>query len=587
MENLRQYFDHILTFDHSSSSPIDRCHNLFLIGAILSKKPDNVLELGIGTGYVTSSVIYALRYNEKGKLTCVDNWFDWGGQEPEGIERFRSAGVRVVAPVSEAEFVKQCPSDTYDFMISDADPFLSGLWIDEHLRITSDKGFMFFRNTNRADDLPNLALIEKRLQELGLFYYHFTEQSRSDEHCHSGWLFAINDKARIANVKHAVIQNKSSDLLSQRPDDVRLKQGVQEQQVGDMLYLGLVSGNNYGWGVCSQYLVQELARKTSCQVLNDADGTATSKNLNGKLFQALTTGDFFAMYEDARGTENYGYSFFENELTTHSVENAKKYDRVLAGSTWCCNRMREKGITNSGVLIQGIDPDIFYPITEVKETDNFVIFSGGKFELRKGQDLVLQAVKILQQKYADINLVNCWYNKWPASMKLMGYSQHIKFEYREKPWQELMHHTYMINGLDASRIRTLDLVANEMQRRIYKQTDIGIFPNRCEGGTNLVLMEYMACAKPVIASNTSGHKDIVTAENALLLNELRDISITGPDNQLIARWQEPSLDELVARIEYAYHHREEIKKIGMKAGQDLQKFTWEHTAQQLLDLIKL
>ena len=97
----------------------------------------------------------------------------------------------------------------------------------------------------------------------------------------------------------------------------------------------------------------------------------------------------------------------------------------------------------------------------------------------------------------------------------------------------------------------------------------------------------MACAKPVIASNTSGHKDIVTAENALLLNELRDISISGPDNQLIARWQEPSLDELVARIEYAYHHREEIKKTGIKAGQDLQKFTWEHTAQQLLDLVKL
>jgi glycosyltransferase involved in cell wall biosynthesis len=126
-----------------------------------------------------------------------------------------------------------------------------------------------------------------------------------------------------------------------------------------------------------------------------------------------------------------------------------------------------------------------------------------------------------------------------------------------------------------------------MQRDIYKQTDIGIFPNRCEGGTNLVLMEYMACAKPVIASNTSGHKDIVTAENALLLNDLRDISITGPDNQLIARWQEPSVDELVAQIEYAYHHREEIQKIGVKAGQDLQKFTWGHSAQHLLDLLKL
>jgi glycosyltransferase involved in cell wall biosynthesis len=200
---------------------------------------------------------------------------------------------------------------------------------------------------------------------------------------------------------------------------------------------------------------------------------------------------------------------------------------------------------------------------------------------------VLQAVKILQQKYSDIILVNCWYNKWPASMKLMHYSKHIQFEYQEKSWQDLMQRTYQINGLDADRIYTLDLVPNQMQREIYKRSDIGVFPNRCEGGTNLVLMEYMACAKPVIASNTSGHQDIVCGENAMLLNDLRDISITGPDNQLIARWQEPSLDELVARIEYAYHHRQEIKQIGIKAGQDLQKFSWGHTAQHLLDILKL
>jgi glycosyltransferase involved in cell wall biosynthesis len=172
-------------------------------------------------------------------------------------------------------------------------------------------------------------------------------------------------------------------------------------------------------------------------------------------------------------------------------------------------------------------------------------------------------------------------------MKPMSHSQYIKFEYQEKPWQDLMNHTYVINGLDPSRIQTLDLVPNDMQRDIYKNTDIGIFPNRCEGGTNLVLMEYMACAKPAIASNTSGHKDIVTRENALLLNELRDISVTGSDNQLIGRWQEPSLDELVARLEYTYHHREEIKKIGIKAGQDLQNFTWEKSAQQLIDLLQL
>jgi glycosyltransferase involved in cell wall biosynthesis len=587
MENLRKYFDFILNFEHRNSSSIDRCHNLFLIGAVLSKKPEHILELGIGSGYVTLSLIHALKYNGMGSLTCVDNWFDWGGHEPEGIEVIRSAGVNVVAPASEQEFVHQCPSDFYDFLIADADPFLSGLWIDEHLRITRDNGFMFFRNTNRKDDLPNLQLIEKRIKELGLAYYHFIEQSRPDECCRSGWLFAINAKPKTAAIGHMNIKYPDNKLRDWKTNVTESAAGLAQQPEAECLYLGLVSGKNYGWGVCSQYLIEELSKKTMCHVLSEVDGTAVNKNLNGKLFQALTSGDFFAMFENARGVENYGYTFFENELTAHSVENAKKYNLVLAGSTWCRERMDEKGIYNNGVLIQGIDSNIFYPIMEDKPRDSFIIFSGGKFELRKGQDLVLRAVKILQEKYADIILVNCWYNKWPASMKLMTYSPFIQFEYKDTPWHELMNHTYRINGLDPSRIQTLDLVPNEMQREIYKHTDIGIFPNRCEGGTNLVLMEYMACAKPVIASNTSGHKDIVTNENALLLNALRDISIAGSDNQLIGRWQEPALDELVAQIEYAYHHRAEIKKIGIKAGQDLQNFTWEKSAQNLIDLLQL
>ncbi len=585
MENLGDYFNHILNFDHSHTTALDPCHNLFLIGTVLSKKPLNVLELGIGSGYLTLSLIYALCYNGKGSLTCVDNWFDWGGVEPEGIDKIRAAGVKVVAPVSEEEFVRQCPADTYDFLISDADQFLSGLWIDEHLRITKHNGFMFFRNTNRKDDLPNLQLIEKRIKQLDLFYYHFTEESRPDERCGSGWLFAINNKSKVLGKNRQIAEGINSGIRHLEPDFELSTKVVRNRQTEDVLYLGLISGENYGWGVCSQYLIKELSRKRNCHVLNEADETGKNKNLNGKLFQALTTGDFFGMFENARGIENYGYTFFENELTAHSVENAKKYDSVLAGSTWCRDRMLEKGIDNCGVLIQGIDPNIFYPITEEKAPNDFVIFSGGKFELRKGQDLVLRALKILQEKYPDIILVNCWYNKWPDSMKLMGYSRFIKFEYQDKPWQDLMNHTYAINDLDPDRIRTCDLIPNKMQREIYRNTDIGIFPNRCEGGTNLVLMEYMACAKPVIASYTSGHKDIVSKDNALLLNELSDLNLVGSDNKLMARWQEPSVDELVAQIEYAYHHRDKIKNLGLNAGRDLQKFTWEKSAQQLLNLI--
>jgi glycosyltransferase involved in cell wall biosynthesis len=206
--------------------------------------------------------------------------------------------------------------------------------------------------------------------------------------------------------------------------------------------------------------------------------------------------------------------------------------------------------------------------------------------LRKGQDLVLRAVKIMQDKYPDVWLVNCWYNLWPASTRLMSYSSHIRFEHREgESWTRTMQRTYETNGLDRRRIVTCELMPQGLQRDLFARSDIGLFPNRCEGGTNLVLMEYMACAKPVIVSNTSGHKDMVHAGNALLLNALSPFNLVDAKGTLVGRWQEPSLDEVVARLEFAYHHRTELKRYGRQAGIDLKQFTWGHSARRLLQII--
>ena len=52
--------------------------------------------------------------------------------------------------------------------------------------------------------------------------------------------------------------------------------------------------------------------------------------------------------------------------------------------------------------------------------DRFVIFSGGKFELRKGQDIVIRAVKIMQDRHHDVVLVNSWFNAWQQSIDTMS-----------------------------------------------------------------------------------------------------------------------------------------------------------------------
>ena len=181
------------SYNDTNSWSIDNAHVMYIAGAVLSKKPENILEIGIGSGYVTTNLFYSLKYNGRGTLTCVDNWHDWDGKEPKHIKLMEKSGIKIINE-SEKEFVKNCADNMFDFLVSDGDHHNSGTWINEYLRIIQNNGFMFFHDTNLKDDYPNLQLIEKRIKELNLFHYHFKISTRNDEECENGILFVINNK---------------------------------------------------------------------------------------------------------------------------------------------------------------------------------------------------------------------------------------------------------------------------------------------------------------------------------------------------------------------------------------------------------
>jgi len=346
-------------------------------------------------------------------------------------------------------------------------------------------------------------------------------------------------------------------------------------------------GENFGWGICNQHLLDELSRRRPVVPLNDSDSRWNSTSLPGDLFTPLMDQDFEPA-TPARGRRNFAYTFFENELTERSVENARRFDLIFAGCSWCCQRMEERGIHNHVKLIQGVDAALFQPATAPPVApwkDRFVLFSGGKFEIRKGQDLVLKAFQMLAPKYRDMWLINAWFNPWPGSVETMAASPHIECSSGVGSWEDQMRRLYVANRLPVDHIITLPLLAHEEMVQVYAMSHVGVFPNRCEGGTNLVLMEYMACGKPAIASFTSGHCDVVNTETTLLLRTLRPFNLMNPEGQTIARWEEPALDELVAQIEYAYHHREAVQALGGRGREFIRQFTWPRTAETLLATI--
>ncbi len=361
--------------------------------------------------------------------------------------------------------------------------------------------------------------------------------------------------------------------------------GTNDGWTSGTLFLALSDGQYTGWGVCSKNLRREFERRLPVVDLIATRPPEGSIHVPGPLFTAI--GDRqLAPASPFRGAPTFGYTFVENVLGDEAAGNAARYDLIFCGSQWCRDNLERAGIHHVEVLVQGVDTSLFRPLEPRPDDGMFVIFSGGKFEYRKGQDVVLKALGILQEKYRDIVLMNSWRNVWPETMKLMNVSKHIVFELEGSTWPEQMEHLYRRNGIDHRRVITLDLVPNEMMPQLFARTDLGIFPNRCEGGTNLVMMEYMACGKPVIATNFSGHRDIVSPENALLLNHLQPHTILQQGNA-IAEWIEPSVDELVALVEHAYHHRQELRRIGLNGATDVGRFTWAAAAEKALSTMGL
>ncbi len=384
-----------------------------------------------------------------------------------------------------------------------------------------------------------------------------------------------------------------------------------------MIYLILPRGNNFGWGVCGMYLVKEISNITQVKYIaeefsvvdigDELDfyflkskliGEAEDKKIrNGvtrqvdyPILQSMDNQTLLPSGPNLKGTFKVGYTFFEtNILPQEYIQNGRdNYDIVVAGSTWCEEVLRGHGLDNVTTIIQGTDPQIFNSFHSEKRLfrDQFVVFSGGKFEIRKGQDIVIKAYKVLQDRHKDVVLVNSWFNSWADSMKTMAASPHIKFDITSGDYVTIMNKILQDNGIDLERVITLVPRPNALMARIYKNTDIGLFPNRCEGGTNLVLMEYMACGKPVIASYSSGHKDVINKDNSIMIKNMETLCINDGSGTQVATWDDPDLDETIEHLEWAYQNRDELKSYGLQAGNDMKELTWKRCAEKFVEILK-
>ena len=275
------------------------------------------------------------------------------------------------------------------------------------------------------------------------------------------------------------------------------------------------------------------------------------------------------------GTGKYiAFPIFELDIfNPRELIHLKVPDRLVVASEWAKRILVEQGISSEiDVVPLGVNTEIFdHKLCPIKQEDDpYVFMVGGKWEIRKAYDVLLQ---VFTKAFTPKDNVELW---------VAASSDKSCFSEKElTDW----HNYYLTSPLKDKitiipRVKTQKDVAEKMAR-----ADCGIFLSRAEGW-NLELLEMMSMGKPIITTNYSAHTEFCDEQNSNLIN------ITEMEPAYDGKWffgtgnwaklGSDQIDQAVSLMRHMYNTKQRTNINGIKTGQ---KFSWKNSVDQLLKCI--
>ena len=270
----------------------------------------------------------------------------------------------------------------------------------------------------------------------------------------------------------------------------------------------------------------------------------------------------------------FGFPIFElNKFDKRRLVNLSCCDEVITCSQWAKNVVMHETKRNASevhVVPLGVDRTIFNESLNRQSDTQFKIFNCGKWEVRKGHDILFRAFKMAFPNEKDVKLFMMCSNPFPQAQQ-----QVQQFE-----------NMYASD----TRVTLVPRVNTQMElAQIMAQMDVGVFPARAEGW-NLELLEMMSMSKPVITTNYSGHTEFCTPENALLMQiEKTEPAFDGIwfDGK-VGEWASlgrDKIEELASFMKGMYDAWKQNYLQNPYGVATAVKFSWENTASKLLEVM--
>lgn len=195
------------------------------------------------------------------------------------------------------------------------------------------------------------------------------------------------------------------------------------------------------------------------------------------------------------------------------------------------------------VIPNGIDLEKFNPkVKKLRKfsNDKINILFLGRIEERKGLIYLLKAYKILTKRFSNLRLV------------IVG----------EGPLKENLETWVLKNKL--KNVIFEGKVNEEKVPSYYTSCDIFCAPSIFGESFGLVLVEAMACGKPVVAFANQGYKNVLTGKGANFLVKPRDYKT------------------LAKKLEILIKNKKLREKMGKWGIQEAKKYSWERVAERVL-----
>jgi len=335
--------------------------------------------------------------------------------------------------------------------------------------------------------------------------------------------------------------------------------------------------NQLGYGIASLNILRELSKLTDVCLIPIGQPDVTNQNDADLCKRALDNRKHSLVDEpcvkiwhqhDMKRLTGHkgkmvGFPIFElDTFTDQEKQELSSVDSLFVCSQWAEGVIKDNNIdVPTTVVPLGVNSDVFKPKDNQAE-EKTIFFNCGKWEVRKGHDVLIKVWDKLSQKNDNIEL-------WMMCENPFNTPQEALY------WESLYDR---LNIKLIPRVNTQEEVYN-----IMSMTDCGVFPSRAEGW-NLELLEMMACGKRVIATGYSAHTEFCNDDNSYL------VEIYGSEPAFDGKWffghgnwAEITEKQEVQLLEYMQQVIND-KSLDNASGLETSKqFTWKSTAKRVLE----